>query len=71
MMSVLSIAIEFAILDNMQKDRLKHKVFREVKAKSDAKTELGLLSDKQKHLDESGEAEIRYEDAWIADVYEP
>jgi hypothetical protein len=55
----------------MQKDRLKHKVFREVKAKSDAKTELGLLSGKQQHLDESGEAEIRYEDDWIADVYEP
>lgn len=71
MMSVLSNAIEFAILDSMQKDRLKHKVFREVKAKSDAKTELGLLSGKQQYLDESGEAEIRYEDAWIADVYEP
>ena len=30
-----------------------------------------MMSDKQKHLDESGEVEIRYEDAWIADVYEP
>lgn len=70
-MSMLSSDMEFAILDSMQKDRLKHKVFREVKAKSDAKTELGLLSGKQQFFDEDGEAAIKYEDAWIADVYEP
>ena len=44
---------------------------KKAKEKSDKKLERDMMSDKQKHLDESGEVEIRYEDAWIADVYEP
>ena len=30
-----------------------------------------MMSGKQQFFDEDGEAAIKYEDAWVADVYEP
>ena len=41
------------------------------KEKSDKKLERDMMSGKQQFFDEDGEAAIKYEDAWIADVYEP
>lgn len=41
------------------------------KEKSAQKLERDMMSGKQQHFDEAGEAEIKYEDAWIADVFEP
>ena len=41
------------------------------KEKSDKKLERDMMSGKQKHFDEAGEAEIKYEDDWVADVFEP
>lgn len=41
------------------------------KEKTARKLERDLMSGKQQFFDEDGEAAIKYEDAWIADVYEP
>lgn len=41
------------------------------KEKSAQKLERDLMSGKQQHLDEVGAAEIKAEDAWFADVFEP
>lgn len=39
--------------------------------KAARKLERDMMSGKQQFFDEDGEAAIKYEDAWIADVYEP
>lgn len=41
------------------------------KEKSAKKLERDMMSGKQQHFDEAGEAEIKAEDAWVADVFEP
>ena len=41
------------------------------KDKAARKLERDMMSGKQQFFDEDGEAAIKYEDAWIADVYEP
>ena len=41
------------------------------KEKSDKKLEQDMMSGKQQFFDEDGDAAIKYEDAWIADVFEP
>ena len=41
------------------------------KEKSDKKLERDMMSGKQQFFDEDGAAAIKYEDAWIADVFEP
>lgn len=41
------------------------------KEKSDKKLERDMMSGKQQFFDEDGEAAIKSDDAWVADVYEP